>query len=123
MNEEVLLVYTFHTSIDILDSERNQLMLFFPPEGFEIIEVVYPPNGEIWVANGEQYIQHTWMGEIRKNETYQLSARFRVIEEGSGNIICSLSAQIQDGIDETLHEKNSVWLSVNKYTATYIISV
>jgi len=122
MNEEVLLTYTFNTSIDILDSGRTQLMLIFPSMGFEIIDVVYPPNGETWEAYTDQYIQFTWMGEIRKYETYQISAKFRVIDEGKGNIVCSLVAQTQEGIDKTLKERNSVHLEVNKYTAVYKIS-
>jgi hypothetical protein len=123
MNEEVLLVYTFHTSIDLLDSSRNQLDLSFPPKGFEIIEVIYPPNGGTGeLVDGELFNQYTWMGEIHKNKTYQLSVKFKVIEEGSGNIVCSLVGQIQYGIHQTFQERNSVWLSVNKYTATYVIS-
>lgn len=117
LNKEVTIVYEFKSSIDILDGQRNQMTISFPPNGFRILGYDMPVNSKEYISPG----QYSWKGEIKKNETYQMSVRFKIVEEGNGTIGLTFNAQKQDGIEDMINDSNLVQLYVDKYKANYEI--
>jgi hypothetical protein len=120
LNKEVTIVYEFKSSIDLLDEQRNCMMISFPPNGFNILGYEMSMIGEGSFSTGE-FRQYSWKGEIKKNETYQMSVRFKIVEEGNGTIGLMFNAQKQDGIEDMINDSNLVQLYVDKYKANYEI--
>ena len=100
LNEEVTLIYTLTPQINLSDSQKTQIIINYPKKGFEIIDVEFPPETEIYEDEG----QLTWRGSIESNQTVQIKAVVRAISTGNGFIYAHLSVQPHGEITELISD-------------------
>jgi len=87
-----------------------QMWLFVPPKGFELVDVQFPPNGKIFSGS--------WVGDIKKGQTVEINATYRITSTGWGDVEGQLLVQRGGEVTDTIVDIKMADLSVDEEGGT-----
>lgn len=121
LNQEFSVTYKV-TSVGVLPSEKVGIAFGFPPNAFEVIDVKfpqYPVADELQTQPSDTSIG--WTGRIGEQQTIELTATFKVISTGWGNIYGTLRSGGEGEIIKLVRDVKLADIYVDKYSGSFSI--
>ena len=123
LDEEFTVTYRV-SFVGTLPSETVGLALVFPPNAFEVVDVEFPPYPVAGESQTQPEEVHTdtrigWRGRIGEQQAVELTATFKVISAGWGNIYGSLRSGGEGEVSELVQDVKLAEIYIDKYEGRF----